>query len=185
MLNQGLVAQFEPFQTPFYYYDLGLLTKTLIALKEAADSNRYIVHYAVKANANERILRTIADYGFGADCVSGNEIRMAIDCGFNPEHIVFAGAGKSDEEIKLAITKGVFSINCESVQELEIINYFSEMLHKRARVALRVNPDIDAHTHKNITTGTRYNKFGITENELYSIFDSKHLKIFEQTLPSF
>ncbi|MGE0087906.1 MAG: diaminopimelate decarboxylase [Bacteroidales bacterium] len=171
MFDRGIVAQFEQLHTPFYYYDSELLTKTLLALKETADSNGYIVHYAVKANANERILRTIADYGFGADCVSENEIRMAIDCGFKSEHIVFAGVGKSDEEIKYAITIGVFSINCESVQELEIINHFSDLLKKRTQVALRVNPDIDAHTHKNITTGTRFNKFGVTENELYSIFD--------------
>lgn len=171
MFNRGLTAQFEQIRTPFYYYDSDLLKKTLFMVKEAADSNGYIVHYAVKANANEGILRTIADHGFGADCVSGNEIRIAIDCGFKPEHIVFAGVGKSDEEINFAITTGVFSINCESVQELEIINHFSGLLKKRTQVALRVNPDIDAHTHKNITTGTRFNKFGITENELYSILD--------------
>ncbi len=171
MFNNRTLDQIKKLKTPFYYYDTGLLHKTLAALKSAADVNGYLVHYAVKANANEKILRIISEYAFGADCVSGNEIEQALQCGFKPKDIVFAGVGKSDDEIVYAIKNGIFSINCESLQELEVIDYFSGLQHKKSRIALRVNPNIDAHTHQNITTGLSINKFGISESDLYSIFD--------------
>lgn len=177
MFNQHTINQFKDLRTPFYYYDTDLLYNTLDELKSLADFNRYQVHYAVKANANERILKIISKYGFGADCVSGNEIEQALHCGFKPADIVFAGVGKTDDEILYAITKNIFSINCESLQELEVINNISGILNKRSKIALRVNPNIDAHTHQSITTGLSINKFGISESELYSILD--HSKNYE------
>jgi diaminopimelate decarboxylase len=151
---------------------MGLLHKTLFAIKEVADLNNFHLHYAIKANANERILRTIGKLGLGADCVSGNEIRTALKNGFLPTQIVFAGVGKTDEEIEIAIKTGIFSINCESVQELEVINNIAIKQNKKVRVALRINPDLDANTHKNITTGLKINKFGIAPSEIKHIVNN-------------
>ncbi|OFX85763.1 MAG: diaminopimelate decarboxylase [Bacteroidetes bacterium GWF2_33_16] len=175
MFNQYTISQFRSLKTPFYYYNADLLNKTLAAIRSSAEFYNYKVHYAVKANANEKILRTISNNGFGADCVSGNEIEKAIQCGFDPKNIVFAGVGKGDDELQFAIENNIFSINCESIQELEVIDYFAGMLNKKASVALRVNPNIDAHTHHNITTGLTINKFGISENELYTILSNREL----------
>jgi len=173
MFSEYTTNQFKELKTPFYYYNTNLLHKTLSVLKACAVFYNYTIHYAVKANANERILRKISDYGFGADCVSGNEIEKALQCGFEPKKIVFAGVGKTDDEIIYALKKNIFSINCESEQELEVIDHFAGRLNKKAKVALRVNPNVDAHTHQNITTGLTVNKFGISEDELYSIFAKK------------
>lgn len=166
MLNQQRINYFEQVKTPFYFYDMGLLQKTLFAIKDAADLYNFHLHYAVKANANERILQTIRKSGLGADCVSGNEIQTALNNGFSPHQIVFAGVGKTDEEIELAINSNIFSINCESVQELEVINSIAVKLNKRVRIALRINPNVDALTHSKITTGLKYNKFGISLNDV-------------------
>ncbi|NOQ26080.1 MAG: diaminopimelate decarboxylase [Bacteroidales bacterium] len=162
MLNQQEINYFEKVKTPFYFYDMGLLQKSLFAIKDAADLYNFHLHYAVKANANERILRTIKGFGLGADCVSGNEIQTALNNGFSPHQIVFAGVGKTDDEIELAINSNIFSINCESVQELEVINSIAKKLNKRVRIALRINPNVDALTHSKITTGLKFNKFGIS-----------------------
>jgi len=153
-------------RTPFYFYNMELLQKTLEVVRQTADSHSYIIHYAVKANANERILKTIAHYGFGADCVSGNEVKAALSAGFNPRDIVFAGVGKSDEEIDYALRNNIFCFHCESVQELEVINRIASIQGKRALVALRVNPNVSANTHAHITTGTLGNKFGLSPSEL-------------------
>ena len=162
MLNQQRINYFEKVKTPFYFYDMGLLQKSLFAIKDAADLYNFHLHYAVKANANERILRTIKGFGLGADCVSGNEIQTALNNGFSPHQIVFAGVGKNDDEIELAINSNIFSINCESVQELEVINSIAKKLDKTVRIALRINPNVDALTHSKITTGLKFNKFGIS-----------------------
>ena len=152
--------------TPFYYYDLKLLNQTLtIAQTEAARYN-YHIHYALKANSNEPILKLIQQQGFGADCVSGNEIKQALTTGFKPGQIVFAGVGKSDPEIKIALEADIFCFNCESQQELEIINELAAQQGKTARIALRINPNVNANTHKYITTGLEENKFGINTWEL-------------------
>ena len=166
MFDRELTKRFEAFATPFYYYDIALLRETLTRLKAAVDRYGYCVHYAVKANANPRILQEISSFGFGADCVSGNEVLRALDCGFPAEKVVFAGVGKSDEEITIGIRNGIFCFNVESVQELEVINKIAGQEGKVASVALRLNPGIDAHTNKCINTGLADSKFGIDFNKL-------------------
>lgn len=172
MFDDQLKYNMRKVETPFYFYDTSLLQKTLFSIKKAADLYNYNLHYAIKANANEKILKVISDYGFGADCVSGNEIKRALESGFDPSSIVFAGVGKTDNEIKYAITNNIFSINCESIQELEIINEFAKQVNKNVRVALRINPNVDANTHKNITTGLKSNKFGISLKDLQNIIEN-------------
>lgn len=169
MFNKNVIEKFKTYSTPFYYYDLDLLKQTLETLKKAADKYGYNVHYAVKANANERILKTISSYGFGADCVSGNEVSKAIECGFPASKVVFAGVGKSDAEIRTALGHDIFCFNCESLQEMEVINEIAGEMGKTARVAFRLNPGIDAHTNKCINTGLADSKFGIDFNKLEDI----------------
>lgn len=148
-------------RTPFYFYDMDLLGETLATIKKASDRPGYRVHYAVKANADKTILSTIAKAGFGADVVSGGEIRAALEAGFAPQDIVYAGVGKADWEIELALEKGVGCLNVESEAELDAIEAIAKRMGKVATVALRVNPEVDAHTHHYITTGLAENKFGI------------------------
>ena len=166
MFNSALVNRFQNIETPFYYYDLALLKATLKACSDAAFKHQFRVHYAMKANFNPRVLDTIQSFGFGADCVSGNEVKAAIDHGFKKEKIVFAGVGKSDKEINLALDQDIFCFNVESVQELQIINNLAVAKNKTAQVAIRINPNVDAHTHHYITTGLEENKFGINTWEL-------------------
>ena len=161
------VERFQQLKTPFYYYDLALLRRTLDAVREQLSrSPEFRVHYAVKANANPVILRTIAAAGLGADCVSGGEIRAALENGFRPDGIVYAGVGKSDDEIRYALQVGIARFNAESAAELEVIDEIAGSMGKTAPVSLRVNPDIGAHTHANITTGLAENKFGINYDQL-------------------
>lgn len=156
------IAKFRSIQTPFFYYDTDLLRETLTTLKvESKNYNDIIVHYAIKANANPKVLNIICQAGLGADCVSGGEILAAIAAGFPVSKIVYAGVGKSDWEINLALDKNIFCFNVESLPELEIINELAMAKKKIANVAFRINPDIKAHTHANITTGLAENKFGI------------------------
>lgn len=166
MFSKQLIYQFRDIKTPFYYYDTNLLLKTIIETKNAAELYNYNIHYAIKANANEKILKLISNFGLGADCVSGNEIKRAIDNGFSPDQIVYAGVGKTDDELEFAIKSNIFSINCESIQEIDIINQIAQSFNKKVRIALRINPNIDAKTHCNITTGLSSNKFGISINDL-------------------
>ncbi len=162
--------EFQSLRTPFYYYDLSLLRKTLAAVvKEAGKSESFRVHYAVKANSNSRILKEIAAAGLGADCVSGGEIRAALDAGFRPEDIVYAGVGKSDWEIRLGLESGIGMFNVESAAELEVIQAIAASLGKVAPVSLRVNPNLKAHTHVNITTGLAENKFGINLEQVENV----------------
>ncbi|MFY0654152.1 MAG: diaminopimelate decarboxylase [Cyclobacteriaceae bacterium] len=153
-------------KTPFYYYDLGLLNNTLSSLNDAISGKNYNVHYAIKANAEERVLSLIKDYGLGADCVSGNEVQRALDIGFEANEIVLAGVGKTDDELELAIGNNIHSINCESIEELEVINQVAGNLNSKAKIAFRLNPNIDAQTHRHITTGLNENKFGIPVADL-------------------
>lgn len=148
-------------ETPFFYYDINLLDSTLSTLKSEADKYDFHVHYAMKANVNIPILKQVKSHGLGADCVSGNEIARALEAGFRPDEIVFAGVGKTDREINFALDKNIFCFNVESLQELEVINELASKAGKVAPVAVRLNPDIDAQTHEYITTGKGSNKFGI------------------------
>lgn len=152
--------------TPAYIYDLDLLEKTVDLAVREANNYGFRLHYAMKANNHPRILQVMKDHELGVDCVSGNELSRAIDQGFNPADIVFAGVGKTDEELLKAIRLGIFSINCESLEELDVIGQLSDQHQLTANVSLRVNPDIDGHTHAKITTGLRSNKFGISEEQL-------------------
>ncbi len=147
--------------TPFYYYDVELLKNTLQAIRNQTDAYGYHVHYAMKANANDTILDIIRDAGFGADCVSGNEVLKALEQRFEPSKIVFAGVGKSDWEIKLALEANILGFNVESIPELEVIDELAGKMGIKARVALRINPNVNANTHHYITTGLEENKFGI------------------------
>ena len=161
MLNSDYVNCFQSIETPFYFYDLYLLRKTLHAVKNESQKYGYHVHYALKANNDRAVVKTIAEAGFGADCVSGNEVQFAHDLGVPGNKIAFAGVGKTDKEICTALKIGIFSFNCESIPEIEIINELAGEMGKVAPVAIRINPNVDAKTHKYITTGLNDNKFGI------------------------
>lgn len=157
-------------ETPYYYYDTCLLDETLDTINaEAKKHEGYCVHYAVKANANKKILKRIAQKGLGADCVSGNEVKAALEAGFPPEKIVYAGVAKKDNEILLGIDNGIFCFNCESVEELIVIQQLAAQRGKKARVAFRINPNVGAHTHANITTGLAENKFGIPMEDMEKV----------------
>ena len=181
MIDKKTIEKFGNQPTPFYYYDLDVLNATLSTLKKESQNSGYKVHYAVKANANPRILKIIASYGFGADCVSWNEIAAAISAGFDPSEVVFAGVGKTDKEISEAVRAGIFCFNCESIPEIEVINQLAAEQNKTVRIALRINPLVDAHTHKYITTGIEESKFGIhtweLENVLKRLADLKNVRI--------
>ena len=169
MTDKKIVEKFRDLPTPFYFYDLDVLNETIETLKNEVQGRGYKIHYAVKANANPRILKIISSYGFGADCVSWNEIDASIKAGFKPSEIVFAGVGKSDYEISNALEAGIFCFNCESIPEIEVINKISADQNKVAVISLRINPLIDAHTHKYITTGIEESKFGIHTWELEEV----------------
>ena len=166
------VNKFRELETPFYYYDVNVLRETLSCInKEAGKYNNFCVHYAVKANANHKVLTIIRESGLGADCVSGGEIRAAIKAGFPTNKIVYAGVGKTDWEINLGLDYDIFCFNVESVPELEIINELAAAKGKTARVAFRINPNVGAHTHANITTGLAENKFGISMQDMDKVID--------------
>ncbi len=162
--------------TPLYYYDLPLLRETIQVAKSAADRFGYHIHYAIKANNNPVILKEISKLGLGADCVSGLEIERAIENGFNPNEVVFAGVGKTDKEIQTALANDILAFNVESVAELLVIAEIADKMGKNAKIALRINPNVDAKTHHYITTGLDENKFGIMNHELedcLAIFSDK------------
>jgi diaminopimelate decarboxylase len=166
------IDKFKKIQTPFYYYDTNLLRQTLHAITtEANKHDNFIVHYAIKANANPKILNVICQTGLGVDCVSGGEITRACSVGFPTNKIVFAGVGKSDWEINLALEKDIFCFNVESVPELEVINELASAKGKIARIAFRINPNIGVHTHANITTGLAENKFGIAMRDMIPVIE--------------
>ncbi len=172
MTKQFPIDKFRTLETPFYYYDAQLLRETLSTIKEESGKyDRYCVHYAVKANANPKVLTIIRESGLGADCVSGGEIKAAIKAGFPANKIVYAGVGKTDWEINLGLEHDIFCFNVESVPELEIINELAAAQNKIARVAFRINPDVGAHTHANITTGLAENKFGISMQDMDHVID--------------
>lgn len=164
--------KFKEIETPFYYYDTDLLRTTLHTItQEAGKHENFNVHYAIKANANHKLLTIIREAGLGADCVSGGEIEAACKTGFSPQGIVFAGVGKADWEINLALDKDIFCFNVESTAELEVINELAAQKGKTARVAFRINPNVGAHTHANITTGLAENKFGIAMRDMEKVIE--------------
>lgn len=170
------ISRFRDLETPFYYYDTQLLRDTLACVNnEARKYSNYVVHYAVKSNANAKLLTIIRESGLGADCVSGGEIRAAIQAGFPASKIVFAGVGKSDWEINLGLDYNIFCFNVESIPELEVINELAAVKNKTASVALRINPNVGANTHANITTGLKENKFGINLDDLDKVLDALEL----------
>lgn len=176
------IDKIQKLPTPFYYYDAELLRNTLRVINDEAHKHEgFSVHYAVKANANPRVLRIIREAGFGADCVSGGEIEAALRAGFPASGIVFAGVGKADWEINLGLDNDIFCFNVESIPELEVINQLAQQRGKTARVAFRLNPNVGAHTHANITTGLAENKFGIDMRDMISVIETaqqmSHIKV--------
>lgn len=172
MLTQTQITTLQQHTTPFYAYDLDLLKRTLEAAKNASAPHRYHVHYAFKANVDTQVLNAVRDYGFGADCVSGNEVKRAAETGFKSSSIVFAGVGKSDDEIRYALNQDIFCFNCESLPEMEVINQIASERAQKAKVALRINPNVQANTHHYITTGLEENKFGISIHELPQVLEA-------------
>ena len=181
MINSKTTAKFRVLPTPFYFYDLDVLHETCQKVLEGSSKAGFKVHYAVKANPNPRILNIISSYGLGADCVSYNEIERAISCGFKPSETVFAGVGKTDKDIESALKADILCFNCESIPEMEVINTIAEKYDKVAHIALRINPYIEAHTHKYITTGVAESKFGINTWELKEVLERllslKHISL--------
>ena len=176
MLDINTIEKLENIATPFYHYDMDLFRRTIDHAAAMAEKYNVRIHYAVKANVERRLLEEISAKGFGADCVSGNEVLHAHSCGFPAGKIVFAGVGKSDKEIFNALQLGIEAFNCESLQEIIVINEMAHTHGLKARVSVRINPDIDAHTHKYVTTGLYENKFGISQHE----FD-KHIDILKKS----
>ncbi|MBS3770780.1 MAG: diaminopimelate decarboxylase [Bacteroidales bacterium] len=171
-MNTELIKyNLDQLKTPCYFYDMELLERTLGEVRKIKDRYGYHVHYALKANSNTHILRKIREYGFGADCVSGNEILRALQTGYPPEEIAFAGVGKADWEIDRGLEYDIGFFNCESISEIEVINERAAMKNTIANVALRINPEIDAKTHHYITTGIEENKFGINRKDLPKVVE--------------
>lgn len=166
------IDRFQEVETPFYYYDTALLRQTLQTInEEAGKHDGFVVHYAIKANANRKVLRIISQAGLGADCVSGGEIRRCLDNGFQAKKIVYAGVGKADWEINLGLDRNIFCFNVESIAELEVINELAKKKGKVARICFRINPDVGAHTNAKITTGLAENKFGIAMQDMLPAID--------------
>ncbi len=171
MNNIGLTDSLKRHKTPFYFYDMELLDRTLELFSSLLSEYGYSAHFALKANDRLRILERIRKSGLGADCVSGNEVALALKTGFSPESIVFAGVGKSDSEIRLALKSDIFCFNCESLPEIEVIDGIAGRLGRKAGIALRINPDVDAHTHRFISTGRKEDKFGLSLSSLDEVLD--------------
>ncbi len=174
MLSRQIADKLRGYETPFYLYDMGLLRQTLESVVYESKKYGYHVHYAIKANYDDRVLAVIKEYGLGIDCASGNELRKAIEAGFDPKGIVYAGVGKKNKELEYAIDTKIMAINCESIQELEIINEMSERKGVITDVALRINPDIDPKTNHCIDTGQADSKFGISYEEVME--NAEHIK---------
>lgn len=169
MLSRKIKDSLRALPTPFYLYDMELLGRTLNAIRVEADRSDYKIHYAIKANNDERILQAVLKRGFGIDCVSGNELRLCRRLGFPADSIVYAGVGKSDDEIRLGVGEGIRAFNCESREELQVIDGIAASLGRVARVALRINPDVSPHTHRHISTGQADSKFGISYKEIEQV----------------
>ena len=166
MLSRKVATQLKEIETPFYLYDINLLRQTLESVVYESNKYNYKVHYAIKANNDDYLLSIIKESGIGIDCASGNEVRKAIESGFDPKTVVYAGVGKRDKEIRYAIEQGILAINCESIEELQVVNQLAGEMGKKADIGLRVNPDIDPKTNRCIDTGQADSKFGIAYEEI-------------------
>ena len=171
MLSIQNISKLASYRTPFYLYDVELLHRTLQCAVEQSARYGYHIHYALKANFDDRLLAVIRSYGLGVDCVSGNEVRKAVESGFDPRKVVYAGVGKNDDEIRYSIEQNILSFNCESRQELQVIDQIAAEMGRTVDVALRINPDVDPHTHKHISTGHGDSKFGISYREIEQVAD--------------
>ena len=166
MLSRKVASQLKEIETPFYLYDINLLRQTLESVVYESNKYNYKVHYAIKANNDDYLLSIIKEYGIGIDCASGNEVRKAIEMGFDPKTVVYAGVGKKDKEIRYALEQEILAINCESIEELQVGDALAAEMGKKADVGLRVNPDIDPKTNHCIDTGQADSKFGIAYDEI-------------------
>ena len=180
MLSRQVADKLAKYETPFYLYDVELLNQTLESLMSIASKYGYKVHYAIKANYDARLLQIIRKYGVGIDCASGNEVRCAIEAGFDPKSIVYAGVGKRDKEIRYAIEQDILAINCESIEEINLVNELAAEAGKVVNIALRVNPDIDPKTNHCIDTGQADSKFGISYEEILSSVE--HIRSLKNVL---
>ena len=180
MLSRQVADKLAKYETPFYLYDVELLNQTLESLMSIASKYGYKVHYAIKANYDARLLQIIRKYGVGIDCASGNEVRCAIEAGFDPKSIVYAGVGKRDKEIRYAIEQDILAINCESIEEIDLVNELAAEAGKVVNIALRVNPDIDPKTNHCIDTGQADSKFGISYEEILSSVE--HIRSLKNVL---
>ena len=180
MLSRQVADKLAKYETPFYLYDIGLLNQTLESLMSIASKYDYKIHYAIKANYDARLLQIIRKYGVGIDCASGNEVRCAIEAGFDPKSIVYAGVGKRDKEIRYAIDQNILAINCESIEEIDLVNELAAEAGKVVNIALRVNPDIDPKTNHCIDTGQADSKFGISYEEILSSVE--HIRSLKSVL---
>lgn len=163
MLRIEDYASFRRVATPFYYYDIDLFRSTVEKVAALSESAGIRVHYSVKANSDRRLNDIISSHGLGADCVSGDEIDFAVSCGYDPKQIFFAGVAKSDREICQAFQVGIGAFVVESLEEIEIVSDIARRLGRKAPMSLRINPNIDPHTHHYITTGLYEDKFGISD----------------------
>ena len=166
MLSRKVASQLKEIETPFYLYDINLLRQTLESVVYESNKYNYKVHYAIKANNDDYLLSIIKEYGIGIDCASGNEVRKAIEMGFDPKTVVYAGVGKKDKEIRYALEQEILAINCESIEALQVVDALAAEMGKKADVGLRVNPDIDPKTNHCIDTGQADSKFGIAYDEI-------------------
>ena len=180
MLSRQVADKLAKYETPFYLYDIELLNQTLESLMSIANKYGYKIHYAIKANYDARLLQIIRKYGVGIDCASGNEVRCAIEAGFDPKSIVYAGVGKRDKEIRYAIEQNILAINCESIEEIDLVNELAAEAGKVVNIALRVNPDIDPKTNHCIDTGQADSKFGISYEEILSSVE--HIRSLKNVL---
>ena len=163
-------------KTPFYIYSENQITYNFLKFANTFRKTNPLICFAAKSNSNSNILRILGRLGAGADVVSGGELLKALKAGIKPNKIVFSGVGKTEEELKIAINKKILLINCESESEAKLINNLAKKLKKKVSIGFRLNPNVDAKTHKNISTGKAENKFGLS---------IKNFKIFLKTINSF
>ena len=163
-------------KTPFYIYSENQITFNYLKFANTFKKTNPLICFAAKSNSNLNILRILSRLGAGADVVSGGELLKALKAGIKPNKIVFSGVGKTEEELKIAISKRILLINCESESEAKLVNNLGKKLKKKVSIGFRLNPNIDAKTHKNISTGKADNKFGLS---------IKNFKIFLKTFKSF
>jgi len=157
--------------TPFYCYSTATMTRHYQVLADSLEGTEARICYAIKANSNQSVIRTMVELGAGADVISGGELRRAMAAGAAPDSIVFAGPGKTRDELIQALAAGIYQFNVESEPELRLLSAVATDMGKVAPVSIRVNPDVDAGTHEKITTGRKQNKFGIPIGRAMEIFD--------------